>query len=140
MRAGCVYSIDITTNDKNIISVSSDNFDHFYIANINDNADEIAYEKKGDATLYANFFMLRIINDKTAETLSIIERLSKRRDIIKVKMHFTNGNSQEFEIAKKRIVSNKFLENKFEDTFFIQDDLCIIISEKKLKYKQGLFS
>ena len=34
MKTGCIYSIEITTNTNEIFSVSSDYFDHFYIANI----------------------------------------------------------------------------------------------------------
>ena len=58
MNAGCIYNIDLITNNKETYSVSSDDFNHFYIANINNDGDEINYNLVGDMnSLFANFFM-----------------------------------------------------------------------------------
>ena len=102
MDTGCIYNIDITTNDNQVISVSSDNFNHFYIANIDDDGNEMNYVLSNPNTLYANFFMLRIVKDHNYDVAKIIDRLYRFHDIIKIGISFTNGKYQEFDIAKKR--------------------------------------
>ncbi|MCX4364726.1 MAG: hypothetical protein OSJ70_02980 [Bacilli bacterium] len=137
MKAGCIYSIEITTNTNEIFSVSSDYFDHFYIANINDDGDEKKY-KKNNQNLIANFFMVRILSEQ--ETVSCINKLVKKNDIIKVTIYFTNGSSQDFDIPKKRVAQNKQLVNLYEETFTDDSGLCILITDKKIRYKKNLFA
>ena len=137
MKAGCIFSIDITTNSNDTFSVSSDFFDHFYIANINDDGDEKKY-KKNNQNLVANFFMVRILNEQ--ETALSINKLIKKNDIIKVTVFFTNGTFQEFDIPKKRVAQNKQLVNLYEETFTDDSGLCILITDKKIRYKENLFA
>lgn len=137
MRNGCIYSIGITTNANDTFSISSDCFDHFYIANINDDGDENKY-KKNNQKLEANFFMVRIIKD--TETATPIRKLSKINNIVKVEVFFTNGISQEFEIPKKRVAQNRQLINVYEETFTDESGLCILITNKKIRYKENLFA
>lgn len=137
MKAGCIYSIDITTNSNESFSVSSDYFDHFYIANIDDDGDEKKY-KKNNQNLVANFFMVRILNEK--ETYDPINKLANKNDIVKVTVSFTNGTSQEFDIPKKRVAQNKQLVNLYEETFYDEEGLCILITDKKIRYKENLFA
>ena len=139
MNAGAIYNIDLTTNSKDIISISPDYFSNFYIANLDDNGDEIGYVQKEDNSLDANFFMMKVINDKTFDCLNIINRLKEKKDIIKVCLYFNNGNKQEFNIAKRRVASNGTMENIYEDTFEDNDDVCILITDKKIKFKKELF-
>lgn len=137
MKSGCIYSIGITTNANDTFSISSDNFDHFYIANINDDGDENKY-KKNNHRLEANFFMVRILRD--SDTTLPIKKLSNTNDIIKVEVFFTNGISQEFDIPKKRVAQNKQLVNLYEETFADETGLCILITDKNIKYKENLFA
>ncbi len=137
MKTGCIYSIEITTNTNEIFSVSSDYFDHFYIANINDDGDEKKY-KKSNQNLIANFFMVRILSEQ--KTVSCINKLVKKNDIVKVTIYFTNGSSQEFDIPKKRVAQNKQLVNLYEETFTDDSGLCILITDKKIRYKKNLFA
>lgn len=136
MITECIHNIELKTNNQDIISVSNCDFSHFYIANIDNDGDEINYTKKDNSnTLLANFFMVKIANNKM-----YVERLKNCKDIISVGISFNNGYYQEFEIAKKRIANNGKLENIYES--IIDDDnndLCIIISNKNIKYKKGLF-
>ena len=140
MYTGCIYNIDLTANNNDIISVSSDEFNHFYIANLDADGDEISYEKRDSNTLYANFFMIKVLFNDDVNNKIIIDRLLKNKDLIKVTVHFTNGTKQEFNIAKKRITQNGILENIYEEAYLDNDDLCILITDKKIKYKRQLFA
>ncbi len=140
MSRGCIYNIDFKTNNNEMISVSSDYFDHFFIANLNENGDEINYlSKKGSEALVANFFMIRIYNELNEISENIYTRLLKRKDVVSIIISFTNGRKQEFEIVKKRIASNGTMINKFEDIFEFDDSFGIVITDKNLKYKKELF-
>lgn len=139
MKTGIIYNIDLTTNSQDIISVSSDEFNHFYIANIDDIGDEIKYVRSDNGTLSANFFMIKLENTDS-NSANIIERIVKQRDIVKVGVSFTNGNYQEFDLAKKRVANNGVIQNMYEETFYDNNDLCIIITDKNLKYKENLFA
>lgn len=139
MSGGCIYNIDLKTNNNDIIRISSDYFNNFYIANIDDCGDEIGYEPNDDNSLSANFFMLKVLNDKSNESIEVINRLSEKKDIIGVDLCFTNGSKQNFKIAKKRVVNNGTTENIYQDTFFDEENLCIMITDKKIKYKKELF-
>lgn len=139
MSAACIYNIDLKTNNNDIIRISSDYFNHFYIANIDENGDEIGYDTLEDNSLNANFFMIKIINDNSRESKEVINRIIEKKDIIGVDLSFTNGYKQIFNIAKKRVVSNGTTENKYQETFFDNEDLCIMITDKNIKYKKELF-
>ena len=53
---------------------------------------------------------------------------------------FTNGKYQEFDLPKRRIASNGVIVNKYEHTFYDEDNnLCILISDKNIKYMKELF-
>lgn len=139
MSTGCIYNIDFKMNNKETVSIPSDYFDHFYIANLNDEGDEIKYGYNDDNNnLIANFFMIKIINN-SRETSEIFQRLVNKKDIIGVTLCFTDGKRQDFEIPKKRIANNGVMVNKYEDLFPIDNDLGIIITDKSIRYKKELF-
>lgn len=134
-----IHSIELTTNNQDIISIYPSNFDRFYIANIDQNGDEISYGCN-DNHLEANYFMIKILNDKSYDANEVIKRLTDKKDIINISIHFTNGKEQVFDIPKRRVQMDGILINKYEETFFDNDDLCIIISDKNIKYKKELFA
>lgn len=136
MAINCIHSIEITTNNSEIFAVTSDDFNNFYVANIDDNGEETGYLKK-NKNLYANFFMIRIHNNDMHN--EIINRLYQKKDIIKIELFFTNGTSQEIILPKKRIICEGIMHNKYEHTHMIENDLCILISDKKIKYIENLF-
>lgn len=138
MNTGIIYNIDLSTTTNDIISVPSDEFNHFYIANIDDNGDEINYEKNDDGQLSANFFMVKLENTDEGST-TILNSIVNQKNIVKVGISFTNGGYQEFQLAKKRIAHNGKIQNSYEDTFYENDDLCILITNKDIKYKKNLF-
>ena len=141
MNAGCIYNIDLITNNKETYSVSSDDFNHFYIANINEDGDEINYNMLNDYnSLFANFFMIKILQSDSKSINNIIKNIDEKNNIIKVGINFTSGKYQEFDLPKQRIASNGKLINKLEKNFYDEkNNLCIIISDKNIKYVKELF-
>lgn len=138
MITDCIYNIELTTNSNSKISIPRNNFDNLYISNIDDIGDEIPYDGF-EKTLSANFFMVKIV-DKQNQNRDIIEEMNSNKNITKVKLNFMNGLTQEFELSKKRIVNNGVLENKYQQTHINPEgDLCILITDKKIKYKENLF-
>lgn len=141
MSIKCIYNIDIATSNNDIISISSDYFKNFYISNIDENGDEISYNFNFESkNLYADFFMVKILNDKSPSCVELIDRLYNLQDIIKLRVCFTNGTNQEFDLAKKRVIKNGKLINLYEEAFIDEDDLCIVISDRDIKYKKNLFA
>ncbi len=142
MKMDCIESIDIKTNNKDIITISSCSFENFYIANLDENGDEINYLICDDqVTLYANFFMIKLLADKNEDIVFTLQRLLKKKDIIKITINFNNGAKQEFNLAKRRIAHDGLLENIYEDTYIDgNDDLCIMVTDKNIKYKKELFA
>ena len=143
MKMDCINSIDIYSNNKDVFTITSDSFENFYVANIDDNGDEINYLLCEDqVTLFANFFMIKIKNnDSEDNTLLILQRLLRKKDIIHVTINFTNGHKQAFELAKRRVAKNGILENTYEDAYLDNNnDLCIMVTDKNIKYKKELFA
>lgn len=138
MSTGCIHSIDITTNNNDTLSISSDDFENFYIANLDEKGDEISYSSSKSRTcLYANFFMIKLIN-KTYNKF-VIKRLHDKNDITKITLKFTNGKYQDFELATKRVLNDGVLENVFQKSFKLDGNLCILISDKRIKFMDNLF-
>lgn len=138
MSTGCIYNIDIKTNNNETVSIPSDYFDHFYIANLDDEGEEISYGYNEDNHLVANFFMIKINND-SKEIAEVYQRLANKKDITGITLCFTNGSRQDFDIPKKRIACDGVMENKYEYTYDINNDLGIIVTDKNIRYKKELF-
>lgn len=137
MTASCIYSIDLKTNTNETFNISSDNFDHFYIASIDDRGDETSYSKNPNDIYEANFFMIRVLNSNKLK--SIIDRLYKKQDIVNISINFTNGSTETFNIPVDRKLDNKKLINTYEDATIIDDNLCILVTDKNIRYKKNLF-
>lgn len=143
MKMDCINSIDIYSNNKDVFTITSDSFENFYIANIDDNGDEINYLLCEDQiTLFANFFMIKIKNQISEDdTLLVLQRLLKKKDIIKVTINFKNNQKQSFDLVKRRVAKNGLLENTYEDAYLDNNnDLCIMVTDKNIKYKKELFA
>lgn len=137
MKPTCIYNIDFKTSNNEVISISSDNFDHFYICNLDDDGNEIGYLNEDD-TFVANFMMMKI-NNMDEEARDIINRI-KKNNISIIELCFTNGYRQAFKIPKKRVVKNGKMHNECQELFDLDNSLGIIITDKKLKYKKELFA
>ncbi len=137
MTASCIYSIDLNTNTNETFNISSDNFDHFYVASLDDKGDETNYIRESSNSLKANFFMIRILNSQTIA--NIIQRLYSKQDIVNISINFTDGSTENIKIPVDRKLKNKKLINSYEEATVIENNLCILITDKKIKYKKNLF-
>lgn len=141
MSTGCIYNIDLKTSNNETISVSSDYFNHFFVANLDDNGDEATYSVvENSSELGANFFMIKIIDEFAKDAQELYRRLFEKKDIVEISLFFTNGLRQEFLIPKKRVANNGVMENKYEEVFELEDGFGIIVTDKNLKYKKELFA
>ena len=141
MDTALIRNIEITTNNREIIPVSPQNFSNLYVANLDENGDEINYDEVPNSrALGANFFMIKIKKENNQESYLAQDRLYSRKDIIKVTVTLINGLRQEFELSKRRVVDHGPLENQYETTFMQDEDLCIVVSDKKVKYLENLFA
>ncbi len=141
MSTGCIYNIDLKTSNNETISVSSDYFNHFFVANLDDNGDETTYNiVENSSELGANFFMIKIIDEFAKDAQELYKRLFEKKDIIEISLYFTNGLRQEFIIPKKRVANNGVMENKYEEILELEDGFGIIVTDKNLKYKKELFA
>ena len=86
--------------------------------------------------------MIKIKNEENDnESIIVLQRLLKKKDIIKVTINFKNGEKQDFELIKRRIAKNGILENTYEDAYLDDNnDLCIMVTDKNIKYKKELFA
>ena len=140
MNTGLINNIDITTNNKDIISVTPDSFENFYIANLNKEGEEISYLVDSEDVYFANFFMIKLLNHDDEDN-AVINRLLKKKDIVNVGINFSNGKYLLFNIAKKRVNDKGLLENTCEDAFKDENNnLCIMVTDMKIKYKKELFA
>jgi len=137
MKTSCIYNIDFKTNNETI-SISSDNFDHFYICNLDDEGNEIGYIKENDDYV-ANFMMMKINNINDIEMIDTVNKIRNKNNISTVELCFTNGYRQSFRVPKKRVVKDGKMQNTCEELFEFDDSLGIVITDKNLKYKKELF-
>lgn len=128
-------NIKLTTNEE--IIATPNMFKNLYISNLNEIGDEIAFISKENSNhLKANFFMVKLNQEiieynLTKNTLKENAfKLLKDKKIKEVEINFKNGYSQ------------PFIFNINKDPFTIKDsnDLCILISEHDIKYKENLFA
>ena len=124
-------------NNKTIIAENK-MFSNLYISNINNNGDEIPYNKEDyDNSLMSNFFMIKLKN-KIIEynlTNNILKEnafnlIKDNKNIESIIINFKNGHSQPFIINSNNIFH----------TFKQKNDLCIIQSEYDIKYYENLFT
>lgn len=122
-------------NNKTIIA-NNKMFSNLYISNINNNGDEIPYDKS-DNTLISNFFMIKLKNKIIEYNLTNNELnenafnlLKNEKNIESIIINFKNGFSQPFIINSNNIFH----------TFKLKNDLCILQSEYDIKYYENLFN
>ena len=86
--------------------------------------------------------MIKIKNQISEDdTLLVLQRLLKKKDIIKVTINFKNNQKQSFDLVKRRVAKNGLLENTYEDAYLDNNnDLCIMVTDKNIKYKKELFA
>lgn len=128
-------SIKLNTNEEIIATPKM--FENLYISNLDKNGNEIAFiSKENSNRLKANFFMVKL-NEEIIEynltTNNLKEnafKLLKNKQIKEVNINFINGYTQ------------PFIFHITKDSFTLKNNnnLCILLSELDLKYKENLFA
>ena len=136
-----IKSVNIFFDDGNSIFIESNLFSNFYIANIDSEANEVPYEKMFNTnTLYANFFTLKIsslINEYYHD--NVIKNILNSKNISEVVLCTNLGKKIKFQVASQADPFKKNSDNYYDNSFLIEDDLCILITEYNIKHKKHLF-
>ncbi|MDD2207973.1 MAG: hypothetical protein PHG03_00355 [Bacilli bacterium] len=137
-----IKEINLIFDDGENIVLEESFFTNFYISNINNFANEIPYEKLFDTNiLYANFFTLKVkktINEVYNQ--NIINKIFNKKDISKVILNTSNQKEIVFNIASDIDPFKKDKNNTYNQSFILEDELCLLITPYKLKYKNHLFA
>ena len=137
-----IRTIDIIFEDGESISIDNLLFSNFYISNIDDEANEIPYEKLLNTNiLYANFFTLKINNSiNEYYKNNIIKKIYDKKNIAEIVLNTLNNKKITFNIASSIDPFNQNNTNKYDQSFLQDDDLCLLITPFKIKYKNHLFA
>lgn len=136
-----IKNIDLIFEDGESISIDNNLFTNFYIANIDDDANEIPYEKiLNTNVLYANFITLKINNlINQFYNDNVINKILIKKNISEIKIYTDTGKTILFNIASSIDPFVKNSNNYFDKSFTLEDDLCILICPYNIKYKNHLF-
>ncbi len=133
-----IKHIEIIFDNGDTLDLDSSFFSNFYISNINENADEIPYEKiMNTNNLYANFVSMKLLNKKNNH--HIMEKLLSNLNIDKIKLNISDSKSITFNIVSSADPFKKNDINKYNKSFTYNDDFCLLICPYKLKYKENIF-
>lgn len=137
-----IKTINLIFEDGESISIDDFLFSNFYISNIDEEANEIPYEKLLDTNiLYANFFTLKInnnINDYYHK--NIIKNIFDKKNIAEIVLNTTGEKTISFNLASSLDPFKKNNINTYDQSFIQDDDLCILITPYNIKYKNHLFA
>ncbi len=136
MNNGGIKNIIINLENNKTILADKNMFSNLYISNIDDNGDEIPYNKIYDNSLIGNFFMIKLKNKIIEYNLAnnllsenAFNLIKNEKNIESIIINFSNGYSQPFILNS----------NKIFHSFKQKNDLCIIQSEYDIKYYENLF-
>jgi len=136
MNNASIKNISIKLNSKNNIIVTPNMFNNLYISNLNKNGEEIAFIQDNNSNkLTANFFMVKLSDEIIEYNLTQNNlkenafKLLKNEIINEVDINFKNGYTQPF----------LFKINKEAFILKTNNDLCILVSEQDIKFKENLF-
>jgi len=137
MKNANIENINIVLNTNEKIVATPAMFDNLYISNLNNNGDEIAFISDNKSNnLVANFLMIKLSNEIIEYNLTKNNlkendfKLLKENKIKEIDINFKNGYIQ------------PFIFNITNDTYFIKNtnNLCILLSDIDIKYKENLFA
>jgi len=138
MNTEGIENIIINLENNKTIIAENKMFSNLYISNINNNGDEIPYNKEDyDNSLMSNFFMIKLKNKIIEYNLAnrqleenAFNLIKEIKNIESIIINFKNGYSQPF------IINSNNIFHSFKQ----KNDLCIIQSEYDIKYYENLFS
>lgn len=136
-----IKNIELIFEDGESILVENKLFTHFYIANIDGEANEIPYEKiLNTNVLYANFITLKINNlINQFYNDNVIKKILNKKNIAEIKIYTDADKTILFNIASSIDPFIKNSSNYFDKSFTLDEDLCILICPYNIKYKNHLF-
>lgn len=132
-----IKNISIKLDNNDTIVIKPTMFDNLYISNLDSNGNEIAFVQNDKSNkLEANFFMIKLKNDIIEYNLTNNNlkdnafKLLKDKLISEVDINFKNGYTQ------------PFLFNIKKEKYTLKDnnDLCLLLSEYNIKFKDNLFA
>ena len=134
----CINGINLIFSDKESALIPSDFFNSFYVANLNENGEEISLVYNNNEYI-ANFFMIKISSNYEAKKFYKLLDKIKNFKINKIIINFSNGKKEVFNLShikkinkgKKIDTFNKFIVNK--------NSVCILKSDYKIKFYENLF-
>jgi hypothetical protein len=140
MKQGLI-GINLLYDDGQSIFIENSLFSNLYIANIDQDANEIPYEKLGlPNRMYANLFIIKInqiINEM--HNMNVLKAIFSKKNLAEVELRFPN-KTVGFHLASD---ADPFLEksvNNYDKSFFQEESLCLLICPYELKYKNHLFT
>ena len=140
MKQGLI-GINLLYEDGENIFIENSLCSNLYIANINEEANEIPYERLYlPDKLYANFFILKInhlINE--INNANVLKAVHNKKNLAEVELRF-NNRSVNFYIASDIDPFGKNNVNSFDKSFFQEEDLCMMICPYNIKYHNHLFA
>ena len=136
MNNSNIKNINIKLDSNNEIIIAPNMFNKLYISNLNSRGEEIAFiQSENSNKLTANFFMIEISDEVIEYNLTKNNlkdnafKLLKNSVIKEVNINFKNGYTQPFlfNIKKENFISQN------------NNNLCVLLSEQNIKYKENLF-
>lgn len=137
MKNANIENINILLTDDKKIIATPEMFDNFYISNLNEDGEEIAFlSKENSNRLTANFVMIKLSDDIIEYNLTNNDlkdnafKILKENKIKEIDINFKNGYTQ------------PFMFNINKETYIIKNtnDLCLLLSDIDIKYKDNLFA
>ena len=131
-----IEAINILFENGDNVLVSNKDFKDFYISNIDQDGNEIPYDKTIIKNkLYANFLLLKM----NKKDLSKINRIKSKYDITEIMVIFKNQKYINFEIASNANPFANNYHNEYEYIYEDDDSLGLLLSQYNIKYKNNLF-
>jgi len=133
-----IKAIDILFENGESIELGKESLKDFCISNIDENANEIAYEQTLIPNkLFANFMLLNINNHNTE--LIKLNRLKEKMDIVEIMVILNNNKYLNFTLSSDANPFNNNYHNNYEYIYENDDSFGLLLSEYNIKYKENLF-
>ena len=136
-----IVGINLIFGDGESLFVEHSYFSHLYVANLDDQANEIPYRVLFKTNkLFANFFSLRInhlLNDM--QNMNVLKAAFNKKNLLEIELVFRERTIS-FYLASDIDPFKEHSINSHEKSFFEDNDLCLLVCPYNLKYKNHLFA
>ena len=132
-----IISIKLLFSNNDEIILNKNEFNDFYIANLDETGEETPYENTMiNNKLYANFFLLKLKKDYNI--LSKINRIKQKYDITEIQIFLNNNKMLIFDVPSN---ADPFIEynNEYEYTYEDNENFGLLLSQYNIKFKDNLF-